>query len=90
MIGRALEKKKALKPPKEDLELRQLQKEKLEEEIRLLKQQQFEILKKETKVEPEILLNEKEEELALGWGTKLAEGVETLDLYATILEESAK
>ena len=84
------EKKKALNPSPEDLELKQLQKEKLKEEIKLLKQQQFEFLKKETKVEPGKLLNQEEEELALYWGTKLAEGVETLDLYATIIEESTK
>jgi len=78
------------KQNKEPSELESLEIEKMKEEIKLLKLQQFELLKNQTGVEPTKLLSEPEQELVLNWGQAILDEADTLDLYAQILQENVR
>lgn len=85
------EKQKALNTSQQqESELEVLQKEKLEQEIKILKLQQFQLLSEMTGVKPEEILGASVMKQAKQLGQTLANEAEQLDLYVNIAEEDTK
>lgn len=85
------EKQKALATPAGEKEERTaLEKEKLAEEINLLRLQQYTLLQKETGIDPEKILSPADQRRLSAAGKKLAEEVDGLDLHVRIAMEGVE